>query len=133
LQGEADGAADRVDGRAGSGAQPGAAAILFDLDFAEIGEIVDDALPFEPAATGREPVEELLAQDQGEKGAEDVATDAGVGFMEDWAGGEQRFCGFERILDGQQVAAARLSIKPKSGSCLRLAFDRAADTKGTAP
>ena len=74
LQGEADGAADRVDGRAGSGAQPGAAAILFDLDFAEIGEIVDDALPFEPAATGCEPVEQLLAQDQGEKGAGDVAT-----------------------------------------------------------
>ena len=55
-QGDADGAADRVDSRAGSGAQPGPAAILFDLDLTEIGEVVDDALPFEPAAAGREPV-----------------------------------------------------------------------------
>ncbi|MGA8759539.1 MAG: hypothetical protein WB611_25145 [Stellaceae bacterium] len=39
----------------------------------KVGKIVDDALPFEPAAAGRETVEELLAQDQGEKGAEDVA------------------------------------------------------------
>ena len=39
---------------------------------------------------GRETVEELLAQDQSEKGAEkDVAADAGVGgLVKDWAGGE---------------------------------------------
>ena len=37
---------------------------------------------------GRETVEELLAQDQGEKGAEDVAADRGVGLVKDWAGGE---------------------------------------------
>ena len=49
-QGDAHGAADRIDGRAGSGAQSGPAAVLFDVDFTEIGEIVDDALPFEPAA-----------------------------------------------------------------------------------
>ena len=54
-------------------------AILFDLDLTEVGKIVDDALPFEPAMAGRETVEELLAQDQSEKGAEDVAADAGVG------------------------------------------------------
>ena len=44
---------------------------------------------------GRETVEELLAQDQSEEGAEDVAADAGVGLVKDWvAGGEQRLCRF---------------------------------------
>jgi hypothetical protein len=61
-QGDADGAADRIDGRAGSGAQAGAAAVLFDVDLAEIGEVVDDALPFERAATSRETIHQLLAQ-----------------------------------------------------------------------
>ena len=75
-------------------------AVLFDVDFAEIGEIVDDALPFEPAAADRETVDQLLAQDEGEEGAEDVAADAGVGLVEDRAGGEQRLCGFEGILHG---------------------------------
>ena len=66
---------------------------MFDVDLAEVGEIVNDALPFEQAAAGRETVDQLLAQDEGEKGAEDVAADAGVGFVEDRAGGEQRLCG----------------------------------------
>ena len=87
-QGDADSAANRVDGRAGGGAQPRPAAVLFDLDLAEIGEIVDDALPFEPAAASCETVEELLAQDEREKGAEDVAANAGVGLVKDGAGGE---------------------------------------------
>ena len=64
-QGDADGAADRVDGRAGSSAQSGPAAVLFDVDFTEIGKIVDDALPFEPDAARRETVDQLLAQDEG--------------------------------------------------------------------
>jgi hypothetical protein len=62
---EADGAADRIDGRARSGAQPSPTAILFDVDLAEVSKIVDDALPFEPAAAGREAVDQLLAQDKG--------------------------------------------------------------------
>ena len=68
----------------------GPAAVLFDVDLAEIGEILDDALPFKPAAADRETVDQLLAQDQGEEGAEDVAADADVGLVENWAGGEQR-------------------------------------------
>ena len=60
-QSDADGAADRVDGRAGSGAQSGPAAVLFDVDFTEVGEIVDNALPFEPAAASRETVDQFLA------------------------------------------------------------------------
>jgi hypothetical protein len=110
-QGDAYGAADRVDCRAGSDAQSGAAAVLFDVDFTEIGEIVDDALPFEPAAADRETVDQLLAQDQGEEGAEDVAADAGVGLVEDRAGGEQRLCGFEGILHGQQIAVAQYDLE----------------------
>jgi len=110
-QGEADGAADRVDGRAGSGAQPSPTAVLFDLDLAEVGKIVDDALPFEPAAADRETVDQLLAQDEGEEGAEDVAADAGVGFVEDRAGSEQRLCGFEGVLHGQKIAVAQHDLE----------------------
>ena len=110
-KGEADSAADRVDGRAWRGAQARPATILFDIDFAEVDKIVDDALPFEPAATGGEPVEKLLAQDKGEEGAEDVAADAGVGFVEDRAGGEQRLCGFEGVLHGQQIAVAQHDLE----------------------
>jgi hypothetical protein len=39
--------------RAGDGAQPNPAAILFDLDRAEVGEIIDDALPFKPATAAQ--------------------------------------------------------------------------------
>src|SRR5215510_12998158 len=73
----------------------------------QIGEIVDDALPFEPAAADRETVDQLLAQDEGEESAEDVAADASVGLVKDRAGGEQRLCGFEGILHGQQIAVAQ--------------------------
>ena len=59
----------------------------------------------------RETVEELLAQDQSEKGAEDVAADAGVGLVKDWAGGEQRLCGFEGVLHGQQIAVSQNDLK----------------------
>jgi hypothetical protein len=54
-QGEADRAADRIEGRAGGGAQPGAAAVLFDSrsHLTEIGEIVDDALPFDSSLLRR--------------------------------------------------------------------------------
>ena len=55
---------------------------MFDVDLAEVGEIVDNALPFEPAAADHETVDQLLAQDEGEEGAEDVTADAGVGFVE---------------------------------------------------
>ena len=80
---------------------------MFDVDLAEVGEIVNDALPFEPAAAGRETVDQLLAQDEGEESAEDVAADAGVGFVEDRAGGEQRLGGFEGVFDGQQIAVSK--------------------------
>ena len=82
-QGDADGAADWIDGRPRSGSQAGTTAILFDVDFAEIGEVVDDALPFEPAAAGGKAIEELLAQDEGEERAEDVTADAGIGLVKD--------------------------------------------------
>jgi hypothetical protein len=56
---------------------------------------------------GGETVRQLLAQDEGEEGAEDVAADAGIGFVEDRPGGEQRFCRLEGILHRQQVAVAQ--------------------------
>ena len=36
-----------------------------------------------------------------------MAADAGVGLVEDRAGGEQRFCGSEGVLDRQQVAVTQ--------------------------
>lgn len=91
-QSDADGAADRVDGRSWCGAQKGMTAILFDFDLAEVGEVVDDTLPLDTLdATGGEAVKQLFAQHQGEEGDEDVAADGGVGLMIDGAGGEQAF------------------------------------------
>ena len=106
-KGDADGAADWIDGRPRSGSQAGTTAILFDVDFAEIGEVVDDALPFEPAAAGGKAIEELLAQDEGEERAEDVTADAGIGLVKDRAGRQQRLCGFEGVFHGQQIAVAQ--------------------------
>ena len=63
------------------------------------------------AARRKEAVEELLAQDEGEEGAEDGAADAGIGFVEDRAGGEQRLCGFEGVLHGQQIAIAQHDLE----------------------
>jgi len=73
--------------------------ILLDLGFAQAFEIVDDVGPFEIVAGGEEAVLQLLAQDKGKEGAEDVASDGVVAFVEDRAGGEQRFCGAEDVLD----------------------------------
>src|SRR5579864_8228281 len=106
-QGDLDSAADRINGWAGSGAQSGSATILFDLDLTEVGKIVDDALPFELATACRQTVRQFLAQHQGEEGAEDVAADAGIGFVEDRPGGEQRLCGFEGVLHGEEVAVSQ--------------------------
>src|SRR5215471_6631366 len=64
-----------------------------------------------PAAVDRETVDQLLAQDEGEEGAEDVAADASVGLVKDRAGGEQRLCGFEGILHGQQIAVAQYNLE----------------------
>ncbi|MGH7121826.1 MAG: hypothetical protein ACREFP_23010 [Acetobacteraceae bacterium] len=50
---DADGTAQGVDGRTGRGTQQGVPAVLLDLDFAEVGEIVDDALPLDIAAAAR--------------------------------------------------------------------------------
>ena len=64
-------------------------------------------LPFEPTAAGREAVNRFLAQDESEKSAEDMAADAGIGLVEDRAGREQRLCGFEGVLHGQQISVAQ--------------------------
>ncbi len=81
--------------------------VLLDLSFAQAFEIVDDVGPFELVADGEEAILQLLAQDQGEKGAEDVTADGVVAFVEDRAGGEQRFCGAEDVLDHPALAIAQ--------------------------
>jgi hypothetical protein len=80
---------------------------LLDLGFAQALEILDDVGPFELVTGGEEAVLQLLAQDQGEKGAEDVAADGVVAFVEDRAGGEEGFCGSEDVLDHPAVAIAQ--------------------------
>src|SRR4051794_24845912 len=61
-QGKPECATDRVDARAWRGPQQRAAAILFDLDGAQIEQIVNDALPFRHgAAAAGQSLEQLLA------------------------------------------------------------------------
>ena len=40
-----------------------------------------------------------------------MAADAGVGFVEDRAGGEQRLCGFEGVLHGEEIAVSKNNLK----------------------
>lgn len=49
-----------------------------------------DALPFELAATGHEPIDQLFAQDENEKGTEDVARGCRYRSCGRSDGGEQR-------------------------------------------
>src|SRR4051812_21357233 len=105
-QGKSERAADRVDARAWCGAQQRAAAILFDLDGAQIEQIVDDALPFRHAAAGQS-VEQRLAQHQSQKRAKHVPADRGIGAMEHRAGGKHGLCREEALFNHQQVAVAQ--------------------------
>jgi len=78
---------------------------LLNLDLAQLGEIVDDALPLDVAVVVcRETIHQLLPEDEGEEGAKHMAADAGVGLVEDRSCSEQRLCGFEGILHSEQVA-----------------------------
>ena len=80
---EPDRAADRIDAWPGCGAQDGTTAILLDFDDTEVEQIVDDVLPFRHrCAVGGQSIEQLLAQQQGEEGAADVAADCGIGAVE---------------------------------------------------
>ena len=84
---------------------------MFDLNLAEISEILwrGCAAMIEPAAAGREPIDVKVpcCRTKSEECAEYVAADTGVGLVKDWAGGEQRLCGFKGVLDGQQIAVAQ--------------------------
>jgi hypothetical protein len=64
----AEGSAYRIDRWAWSGSQQRATAILFDLNLAEVIEIIDDVLSFQTLATARpETVKQLFAQNQSEE------------------------------------------------------------------
>ncbi len=111
-QRNADGPAQRINGVAGRGAQQRPASVLLDFDLAEVEKIIDDVLPFRHGETSRrQPVHQLLAQHQGEEGAEDVATDGGVGAMENRPRGEQRLGGEKALLHRQQVAVAQHDLQ----------------------
>ena len=107
-QGDADGAADRVDGGAWRGAQPRPAAVLLDLDLAQVGEVVEDALPFNAGGVTRgEAVHQFLAQQQCEKRAEHMTADTGIGLVEDRPGRHECLGGFEGVLHRQQISVAQ--------------------------
>jgi len=111
-QGDAYSPADRIDRRAWGGAQAGAAAVLLDVDFTEIGKVVDDVLPFQVLATaGRETMHKFCTQNESKKCTEDMAADAGVCLVEDWPGGEQRFGRLEGGLHSEQVAVAQHDLQ----------------------
>src|SRR5512144_813392 len=107
-QGDAEGTAERIDGRPGSGSESRPAAVLLDLDLAQVGEVVEDAPPFERLRAARgEAVDQFLSEQQSKKGNEDVAADGSVGLVEDRPGGEQRLGGLEGVLNRQKVAVAQ--------------------------
>src|SRR5262245_19368113 len=94
--------------RAWGGPQQRAAAVLLDLDLAELVEIIDDVLPFENAVRVRgEEIEQLLPQQHGKEAAEDVTADGRIGLVEDRSRGEQRLGSFEPVLHCQQVPIAQ--------------------------
>ena len=65
-QSKAEGAAGAIDGGTWSGAHPRAAAVLFDLDFAQVHEDVDEILPLQRLATpDGEAIGKLRAQRRG--------------------------------------------------------------------
>ena len=82
-QGDAQCLEDGAGGRRRRVAQQITFSVLLDLGFAQALEILDNVGPFEVVSGGEEAVLQLLAQDQGEKGAEDVAADGVVAVVED--------------------------------------------------
>jgi hypothetical protein len=78
-QGDAEGTAEGIDGRPRSGSEQRPAAVLFDLDLAQVGEVVEDALPFQRLRAVRgETIDQFLSEQQSKKGNEDVAADGGL-------------------------------------------------------
>ena len=111
-QGDADGSADGVDGWSRCGAQESPASVLLDFDFAQIGQIIEDTLPLDRfTAAGGKPVHQFLAQHQCQERAEDMATDARVGFVEDRPSSKQRLGGFEGIFYRKEIAVAQHNLK----------------------
>ena len=82
-------------------------AVLLDFGFAQPFEILHDVGPFEVVAGGDQPVLELLAQDQSQERAEDVAANGLVAFVKDGTGGEQRLTRAKDVFHHPAVAVAQ--------------------------
>src|SRR3954463_1061219 len=72
-------------GRLDVGADLPGLAALDHLRLLQPVEVAQHVVPFRHEACGPAALEQLLLQHQGEEGAEDVATDGGVGGVVDWA------------------------------------------------
>ena len=82
-QGDADGLADDTGTAGGLDAQHEALGSLIDGDLLDPVEVAHDVCPFRLGAGGVETFVELLAQDEGEEGAEQVADDGGIALVVD--------------------------------------------------
>src|SRR5215831_10282350 len=82
-------------------------AVLLDFGFAQPFEILHDVGPFEVVAGRDQPVLELLAEDQSQERAEDVAANGLVVFVKDGTGGEQRLTRAKDVFDHPAVAVAQ--------------------------
>ena len=74
-QGDAEGLEHDASAAGGGVAQDVALGVLFDLSFAQAFEVVHDVGPFEAVTVRGQAILELLAHDQGEERAEDVAAE----------------------------------------------------------
>ena len=82
-QGDTDGLADDTGTAGGLDTQHEALGALIDGDLLDPVEIANDVGPFRVGGCGVETFVELLAQDEGEEGAEQVADDGGIALVVD--------------------------------------------------
>src|SRR5215213_3851901 len=110
-QGDAGGPEEGADDAGGGRAQGHLPPVLGDLDLLQPIEIDQHIAPLRPEAGLAAARVQLLAQHQGEEGAEDVAADGGVGGVVDRPGAHQRLGGAEQVLHLQQVAVAEHGLQ----------------------
>ena len=77
--------------------------LVRDLDILQRIEVIEHISPFQLMALGVQPLLQGLAQYQGEKGTEHVATDGLIALVKNGSGVEQGFRGTKELLDHPQL------------------------------
>src|SRR5271157_195582 len=78
-------------------------------------EIAQQFLPFRRGTRFTQEVVEMLLHRESQKGTEHIATDGGVGRMEDWPRAHDRLGAQEEIFDLQQIAIAEHEDSVETG------------------